>query len=505
MNGSIRNKRRIFVAEQLLIGILHLDIRHSAPGENRASLLAHAEEAAATGAKIIIAPELALSGYSFEGMHEIAPYAEELTGETVTALSRLARRYGVYVGTGIAEYDGKTGIFYNSFVMLGPQGELAAHHRKHVAERRWSCPGKPSATSLFDTPWGKVGLLICADTYYGLLPRSHVLNGAGLLLVFANWPPSGLDPREVWRARALENGVGLIAANRTGLDRRMDCRSAPSYAIAPDGRVLLDETSADSRIFYVEYPLEDLRFPLERRHRMLAARRPQDYNAIALDASGLDDYPAVWGLPAPGTVRIQCLVPARESSFKEAVMGRLHAMQGEKGLLVLPPAGECIPLEEIARYTGKTEVAVIMEAPFSNGALVPVFIAEGRVTRMAAEADSIIVDFACARIALVKNSALIHPETATALSKQGCDIIVSHVEELDRDSRLLLGIKCLERAVVVVAGRNAATVCEPPEGHERWRETMLQEPGICAASVDTARIRKKRFLDRVDLEALLRR
>lgn len=501
----MRNGRIIFVTEKLLIGILHLNIRHSAPRENRASLLAHAEEAAAAGAKIIVAPELALSGYSFEGMHEIAPYAEELTGETVTALSRLAHRYRVYVGAGIAECDGKTGIFYNSFVMLEPQGKLAAHHRKHVAERRWSCPGQPSAASLFDTPWGKVGLLICADTYYGLLPRSHALNGAGLLLVSANWPLSGLDPREVWRARALENGVGLIAANRTGLDRRMDCRDAPSYAVAPDGMVLLDETSADSRIFYVEYPLEGRRFPPDLRHRMAEARQPQDYNAIALDASGLDDYPAVWGLPAAGTMNIQCLVPAGESSFEETVMDRLRAMWGEKGLLVLPPVGGRLPLEKIAHYSGKTDVAIITEAPSSIGAPVPVFIAGGRITRMAAETDSIIVDFACARIALVKNSALVHPETATALSKQGCDIIVSQVDDLDRDTRLLLGIKCLERAVVVVAGRNGATVCEPPEGHERWRETMIQDPGVCTASVDTARIRKKRFLDRVDLEALLRR
>lgn len=505
MNGSIRNKGRLFVAEQLLIGILHLDIRHSSPGENRTSLLAHAEEAATTGAKIIIAPELALSGYSFEGMHEIAPYAEELTGETVTALSRLARHYRVYVGTGIAEYDGKTGIFYNSFVMLGPQGELAAHHRKHVAERRWSCPGQPSAASLFDTPWGKVGLLICADTYYSLLSRSHALNGAGLLIVSANWPPSGLDPREVWRARALENGVGLIAANRTGLDCRMDCRSAPSYAITPDGRILLDETSADACVFYVEYPLEDHRFPSDFFNKIAATRRPRDYNAIALDASGLDDYPALWGVPASGTMNIQCLVPASASSFKEAVIDRLQAMRGEKGLLVLPPAGECLPLEEIALYSGKTNVAVITEVSSSADTPVPVFIAGGRITRMAAETDFLMADFACARIALARRSALLHPETAVALSKQGCDIIVSQVDDLDRDSRLLLGIKCLERAVVVVAGRNGATICDPPEGHERWRETMLQEPGICAASVDTARTRKKRFLDRVDLEVLLRR
>jgi len=494
----------ILMDERLRIGILHLDIRHGAPGENRASLLAYAEEAAAKGAKIILAPELALSGYSFEGMEEIAPYAEELTGETVAALSRLARRYGVYVGTGIAEYDGKTGIFYNSSVVLGPEGDLVAHHRKHVAERRWSCPGQPSATSCFATPWGKVGLLICADTYYGLLPRSHVLHGAGLLMVSANWPPSGLDPREVWRTRALENGAGFIAANRTGLDRRMDCRCAPSYAAAPDGRVLLDETSESSCVFYVEYPLADHRFPSDLRYEMAAARRPRDYNAIALDASGLDDFPALWGLPASGTMNIQCLIPADASSFQESVMDSMQAMRGEKGLLVLPPVPR-LSLDELALCSGKTDVAVAAETTSPAGAPLPVLVAGGRITCMAADADSIMTDFECARIALVRRSALLHPETAVALSKQGCDIIVSQVDALDRDSRLLLGIKCLERAVVVVAGRNGATICVPPEGHERWHETMLQEPGICAASVDTARTRKKRFLDRVDLEVLLRR
>lgn len=493
------------MTEQLLIGILHLDVRHGAPGENRASLLAHAEEAAAMGAKIIMAPELALSGYSFESREEIAPYAEELTGETMTALSRLARRYRVYVSTGIAEYDGKTGILYNSSVVLGPEGTMVAHHRKHVAERRWSCPGQPSVTSFFDTPWGKVGLLVCADTYYGLLPRSHALNGADLLMVPANWPPAGLDPRELWRARALENGIGLIAANRTGLDRRMDCREAPSYAVAPDGRVLLDETNASSCVFYVEYPLADHRFPSDLRNKMAAGRRPRDYNAIALDASGLDDFPALWGLPAAGTMKIQCLIPGDEVSFKEAVMDRLQAMEKETGLLVLPPMAEHLSLEEIALYSAKTGVAIVTETLSPEGAPIPVLIAGARTTRMPADSDSLMIDSLCARIALVRSSALRHPETAVALSKQGCDIIVSQVDELDRDSRFLLGIKCLERAVVVVVGRNGATICDPPEGHERWRETTLQGPGVCAASVDTARTRKKRFLDRVDLEVLLRR
>jgi predicted amidohydrolase len=498
------------VDNRLLVGILHLDIRHGVPEENRASLLAYAEEAAEQGAKIIMAPELALSGYGFQSMNEIIPCSEGLTGETVAALSHLAHRYGVYVGTGIAECDGKTGIFYNSSVVLGPEGNIVAHHRKHVAERRWSCPGQPSGTSLFDTPWGKVGLLICADTYYGLLPRGHALHGADLMIVSANWPPVGLDPREVWRARALENGVGFIAANRTGLDRSMDCRDAHSYAVAPDGRVLLDETNANSCVFYVEYPLEGRRFPSCLRRHITAERRPRDYNAIALDASWLDDFPSAWGLPASGTVNIQCLIPPPPSdvaSFKAFVLDKLQGQgtQEEDRLLVLPCVERYLPIEEVVLFTKDTNIAVVTETYCNGGPSVPVLIVEGRITYMASDSDSLVADFASARIALVRSSALLHPETAVALSKRGCDIIVSQVKVLDRDLRLLLGIKCLERAVIVVAGHDGATICVPPEGHERWHETMLQEPGSCTVSVNTALTRKKRFLDRVDLEALLRR
>ena len=501
----MKKDRDSLMNERLLIGLLHLDVKYGSPEKNRASLLSCAEKAAASGAGIIMAPELALSGYSFNSMDEIAPYTEELTGETITALSQLAYRFGVYVGTGIAERDGNTGIFYNSSVVLGPDGKMAALHRKHVAERRWSRPGGPSRTSLFETPWGKVGLLICADTYYGLLPRSHALHGADLLVVSANWPPSGIDPREVWRARSLENGIGLVAVNRTGLDRRMDCSAAPSYAIAPDGTVLLDETSADSRVFFVEYCLDKHRFPSDFRKQMEAARRPWDYNAIALETADLDEFPDILDLPDAGSIDIKCLVPFSESSHREEVVGALTAMNDKGGLLVLPHAMMNLSLEELARQSEQHSVVIAAGMHSPAGLPIPALVAGGNVECLPPDADSIMADFGVARVALVRSRALRHPETAVALSKRGCDIIVTQADDLDDDLRLILGIKSLERSVVAVAGHNGATICVPPDGHERWRETVRMTPGFCAATVNTTKTRKKRFLDRVDMEVLLRR
>jgi predicted amidohydrolase len=449
--------------ERLLIAVLHLDIRHGALAGNRASLLAHVEEAAAGGARIIVAPELAVSGYGFDSKEDIAPYAEEMTGETVTALSRIARRFGVYCCVGLAERDRKTDIYYNSAAVLGPDGRLAAHHRKRVAERRWSCPGRPSGASIFETPWGRVGVLICADTYYGLLPRGLALQDADLLLVPANWPPTGLDPREVWRARALENGMGVIGANRTGLDRRMDCRGAHSYAITPEGKVLLDAAGPESRIHFVEYPLERHRFPSRLREEMNAVRRPWDYNAIAFDANGLDDFPAVWGVPAPGLVAIRCVVPPSQPfTLQNLLFEALAETEGVPTVVMLPPGAGHGPVQELVKLIGERAAALVTETATPSGLPAPVIITGKNLTMLGPDMNAVMVDFGPARIALVRPSALMHPEQAVALSKQGCDIIFSQTNCLSDDDRLTLGIKCLERLVVAMAAPDGAFICEPP-------------------------------------------
>jgi predicted amidohydrolase len=85
------------------------------------------------------------------------------------------------------------------------------------------------------------------------MPRITALRGADLLLIPANWPPSGLDPVELWRARAIENGFFVAGCNRTGIDLKMDCRPGNPASIPPGGQ-LLREKSETSRIFEVKRP-----------------------------------------------------------------------------------------------------------------------------------------------------------------------------------------------------------------------------------------------------------
>lgn len=185
----------------LKIALLHMNVLHKQPDANRGHLIALAHQAAEEGVGIVVAPELSISGYAFISREDILPHVETETGPTLTALAEVTRKTGCYVCIGLAEMDAATGILYNSAIVLGPDGKRACRYRKINAESRWACPGDPCSDNTFETPWGRVGVLICSDSYHGLMPRVTALRGADLLLVPANWPPSGIDPRELWRAR----------------------------------------------------------------------------------------------------------------------------------------------------------------------------------------------------------------------------------------------------------------------------------------------------------------
>jgi len=240
--------------ERLNIALVHLAVRHGEPEHNRRELIRLNRQAAEAGARIIVNTELAVSGYSFRSPKEVAAVAEPVDGPSVQAMAEIAEAAGCYIVLGYPEIDPCTGICYNSAAVLGQDGKLVLNYRKVTAEARWACPGSHMQESLFETPWGRAAVLICSDSYYGLIPRAAALRGADLLLVPANWPGGSLDPRELWRARACENGCALVACNRTGKDRTMECYDAVSCAYGADARSLPSAAHLTRRCFMLSFP-----------------------------------------------------------------------------------------------------------------------------------------------------------------------------------------------------------------------------------------------------------
>ena len=496
----------------LRIALLHMNVHYKKPETNRSNLLQLNREAALKGADVILNTELPTTGYSFNSREDISEYLEADKGLTVSGLAEIAREHSKYIGVGLAERDDATGIYYNSALVIGPNGSPVCKYRKINAEMRWACPGDPRQEGTFETPWGRIGILICSDTYYGLFPRSMALKGVDLLWVPANWPPGGIEPQKVWKARVLENGFFLAACNRSGQDRIMNCRDAVSCVYDPQGRELLSASSMESAVLLVDLPLDaNGKLPTRTRQSKLASRTPARYGSIYLDLRLVDDLTPHYELPEPAPMQIHCIIPAGfpfEIDFLERTI--LDLKGGESSLFVLPPVPTSMKsvLRGLATRNGIALCTTFLEAG-----------KEGAPALLTADGESLgdpagirgrdgqfpfpMMYCGPAKVAMAPFDSFVHPELAVALSKLGCDLVVLSEERMEDEGRLLCAARTIEGIAVAACASNGGLIAMVPRGHEAWEERSIEGPGVCSYEIDIARIRKKRFQDRLDFDLLL--
>jgi predicted amidohydrolase len=203
---------------------------------NVTGLLRFVEEAAQHEARLIVLPEMATTGYCWGSRAEIAPYVEPVPGSTIDRFQQLATQYGCYIAIGLPETDPATDVYYNCMALIGPQGLIGKYRKIHsyISEPRWARDGD-LGIPVWETPIGRLAGLICQDAAYFEAARIPALHKADVLLFPTNW----LDekgPSSWWMARAFENGVYFIAADRYGLERGVQF-SGGSCVIDPAGAI----------------------------------------------------------------------------------------------------------------------------------------------------------------------------------------------------------------------------------------------------------------------------
>ena len=487
---------------ELNIAIAHLAVEHGRPEENLTELLRLFDQAADEGAQIAVGPEMSLSGYSFESRRKIAPFVQEAQGPAGRAIGQLAGERGLFLVAAWAERDAATGIFYNSVFVFGPDGTQVKRYRKISAESRWACPGPAAQDNVFDTPWGRMGLLICSDSYYALPARVTAIKGADLILVPANWPPGGLDPGELWRQRARENGVYLLAANRSGQDGTMDCRTARSHAVAPSGAVLLDRASESTALMWVRLPL-DARGRLAGRCRreILAGRHREAYYRATGNFNAIEDLTGFLQLPPPGKLNVHCLIPGANENPVDCLAR--HRERLDAGSLVILPRYSCAASEreDIEKFARAAEIAVTAREDSTER--IHFWTKDGEKSGLVPDAaDFPRVDFGPARILLTSLDDLIHPELALAAAKWGCDLAVASESHMDEARAARVALRPIEQLAVAACARNGAAIGLIPRGHQAGCGVRTFTSGHCSCVLDTRETRRKRFLDRIDFETL---
>jgi len=205
------------------------------PQRNRQMLARLIHTAADNGAVIIVLPEAAVTGYlSYDlkrawqvdarplsaGLAGVDPagFAESVPGPSTEFFAKLAAERGVYLSVPLVEVDRKTNRYYNTVVLLGPDGRQLIHYRKlnpwPWAERGWTTPGN-LGHPVVDTPYGRLGVLICYDIHEQARAMGELK--VDILLYSIAWVDS---PNSDWFAKRLPeiakaNGLNIIGANWT--------------------------------------------------------------------------------------------------------------------------------------------------------------------------------------------------------------------------------------------------------------------------------------------------
>jgi predicted amidohydrolase len=176
----------------------------STPAEKCRLFAPFIEEAARRGADLVVLPETLTfygSGKSY------AECAEPVPGPSTAYFGELARRHHLYVVAGLLERDRH--LVYNVAALLGPDGELVGKYRKVCLPRSeiegGIAPG--SDYPVFDTRFGKLGMMVCYDGFFPEVARELSNRGAEVIA----WPVWGCNPL-LAAARACENHVYLVSS-----------------------------------------------------------------------------------------------------------------------------------------------------------------------------------------------------------------------------------------------------------------------------------------------------
>jgi predicted amidohydrolase len=240
------------------------------------------------GVDLLVLPEAALGGYveTLSGDTEPPPALDPAGPE----LARVADMAGdMVVCVGFCE-EGEGGARHNVAACVSGDGLHGLHRKVHLPldEHRLTTPGDSLAA--FDTPVGRLGMLICYDKAFPEAARTLTLDGAEILCFLSAWPCSASDPAprleddrqwrraELWdRSRAAENSLVVASANQTGSFGRL--RFLGGARIVGPGGDVLSRTGSQPGLALTAL---DLAATLERARRALSPirdLRPDVYRA----------------------------------------------------------------------------------------------------------------------------------------------------------------------------------------------------------------------------------
>ncbi|MDT4981529.1 MAG: hypothetical protein QOG07_3408 [Pseudonocardiales bacterium] len=248
------------------------------------------DDARAGGADLVVLPEATLGGYlsTLEGDPASLPPALELDGPEVKRLAALAG--DLVVTAGICEAGSASR--YNTAIAVTGDGLLGVHRKVHQPLGEGASYSAGETFEAFDSPVGRIGMMICYDKAFPESARALALDGADVICCMSAWPAARTNPtpnlaEDRWtrrfdlydRARALENQVLWVSANQSGTFGSL--RFVASAKVVDSGGEVLASTGTGPGLAIAGVDLEAMLRAARGGMFHLRDRRPDAYLAEA--------------------------------------------------------------------------------------------------------------------------------------------------------------------------------------------------------------------------------
>ena len=256
------------------------------------------KEAGEQGVRLLALPEACLGGYLLslddDSALDEGPPALALDGPEIRRLAALAGELTVVAGYCEAGVDGRQ---YNSVVCVTGDGVLGNHRKVHQPLSEDASYASGDRVHAFDTPVGRIGMMICYDKAFPESARALALDGAEIGVCVSAWPGARTNAsadleKDRWkrrfdlfdRARALENQIVWLSANQSGTFGSL--RFVGSAKVVDPGGEILADTGVTAGIAVAELDVAQALETARRSMGHLRDRRPETYG------------------PAPGAVTV---------------------------------------------------------------------------------------------------------------------------------------------------------------------------------------------------------
>ena len=188
------------------------------PGDPGANLDRFAElvRGHAHGGELVVAPELATSGYDLEVLARRGrELAEPLDGPTTARVAELAAQTGATLVLGLLEREGE--VLYDTVLAVSPDGQVIPYRKSHLYPTESALFGAGTELVVAPTPAGRLGMMICFEHAFPEVATTLALRGAQVLVI-PSAVPIGYEHLLTLRtrARAQDNQVFAVGCNLAG-------------------------------------------------------------------------------------------------------------------------------------------------------------------------------------------------------------------------------------------------------------------------------------------------